>query len=321
MPSDTLPAKLQNPSDPWRWQLRLFTSADLVGSTSYKLSNPNWSTTFREFFREFPLHLKGEYHSFPQVRFQQYQQPAKQLEPWKFLGDEVLFSVELERFEHIASHVLAFKKSVCDFPSKWRKSDISLCLKGTAWIAGFPVTNRQIELEHDGFKLVDYIGPSIDAGFRVAKNSNERWISLTADLALMLMDAVDKLEWDKSQFSIRLLRKEVLKGVIGSVGYPVIQLHIGDGTQNSEERVLNEPMKSNWSDLQAFLRQFLDSIPSMNRPFISGDTDSKYGEIPDAIRHKRTLLVEEENNRGYDLENPAPDPVGDVKDLPPPDPT
>src|SRR5258707_1843028 len=81
----------------WRWKLRLFASADLVGSTAYKATQrtsatPDWAALFREFFRDFPTFVKDLYSSLPP----KHKECAEQLKPWKFLGDEILFVAELK---------------------------------------------------------------------------------------------------------------------------------------------------------------------------------------------------------------------------------
>jgi hypothetical protein len=235
MPSDS--------GEAWRWKLRLFASADLVGSTAFKAQqtntrSPDWVPTFTEFFRDFPAEVQAQYATLPTLPAH-CGVVAEQLRPWKFLGDEILFWVELGRHEDAASHLLAFKRAVREFPKKWQTKKLALRLKGAAWLAGFPITNREILIPAAGGEPIqDYIGPSIDLGFRVAKFADERRFTMSADLALMLLDGVHRLEWEKEEFFLVLHGREVLKGVIGNESYPIVFLHTSDGKPDHEERLL-----------------------------------------------------------------------------------
>jgi hypothetical protein len=60
--SDAIPS-----SDAWRWKLRLLASADLVGSTAFKVprAGAHLAPTFREFFVDFPSFVDAQYASLP----------------------------------------------------------------------------------------------------------------------------------------------------------------------------------------------------------------------------------------------------------------
>ena len=118
--------------------------------------------------------------------------PAVHLKPWKFSGDEAIFCVELTKHTEVVAHLAAFKQAITAFATKWK--DQPLRLKGAAWLAGFPVSNVEIEIESINGKMIDFIGPAMDRGFRVAKFSDTRRFVLTPDLALMLIDALDRTE-------------------------------------------------------------------------------------------------------------------------------
>ena len=124
----------------WNWKLRLFASADLVGSTAYKSTSsadkPEWAATFKQFFRDFPLAVEREYSLVPD----KCGTCQEHLRPWKFSGDEVLFWVELRSYRESIVHLAAFKQAVVSFSKLWlSEKKISLSLKATAWLAGFPV--------------------------------------------------------------------------------------------------------------------------------------------------------------------------------------
>jgi len=146
----------------WSWKLRFFASADLVGSTAYKQSKSGstqeWARTFKEFFRSFPETVAAAYSRVPD----KCPKCNERLLPWKFSGDEILFNAQLLNHHEVLSHLAAFKSAVREFPIEWEKKGVPLKLKATAWVAGFPVNNTELQI--DGGAL-DFIGPSIDLGF------------------------------------------------------------------------------------------------------------------------------------------------------------
>jgi hypothetical protein len=99
-------------------------------------------------------------------------------------------------------------------------------LKGSAWLAGFPVCNAEIPMVSDlpsgpdagavtGF---DYAGPAIDIGFRISKLASPHRLIVSAEVAYLLTIAgrggeiVHHLHPD---------RPAELKGILGGEEYPV----------------------------------------------------------------------------------------------------
>jgi hypothetical protein len=295
--------------DSLAWKLRLFLSADLVGSTAYKASQSRgspeeglpqeWASTFKEFFHEFPSAIEANYAQLPKGCV-----PCKlRIKPWKFLGDEILFWVQLASHKEAASHLWAFKKAVHEFPRLWSRKTAPLNLKGTAWLAGFPVTNTEIIIPlGKNRETVDFIGPSIDLGFRIAEYSDTRRFVISADLALMLLDAIHSCEIDIDLIPLKLYLhgRELLKGVLSSEPYPVLWIDMLDGRPDLEEELLGTTRLHKPDRLHKFLREFIDHhSPQLLRPFIADDPDPKYGTIPEAYKRLREGMLAEESTRGY----------------------
>jgi hypothetical protein len=127
---------------------------------------------------------------------------------WKPVGDELIYTAEV-RSEH----------DVCVLVDAWIKAmrateeivlaKAAMDLKGAAWIATFPlpdraiavpmdpsiyerdlepeVINRELLSRFDGGEQekvrVDYLGPSIDLGFRVASRATARRFMLSFEAA------------------------------------------------------------------------------------------------------------------------------------------
>ncbi len=315
MPSET--------DEKWRWKLRLFASADLVGSTAYKVNQsrnktPDWASTFREFFNDFPAYLLKQYEALPSSKHGKC--PKTALKPWKFLGDECLFETELATHQDSAFHVMAFKHAIKRFPERWKEKGTPLLLKGTMWIAGFPVGNRELTLRSDGRDITDYIGPSIDTGFRITKFSSERKLALSVDLCLLLVEALDVLEWYKEshQIAIRFSGCEPLKGVLDGKPYPVIYLHLFDGVKTTEEELLEVSHETNTNKLKKYLREYVDA--HLHRPFMATDTNEKFRIVPDGFEIRREAMRSDEEGRDFGKQQSAavPSPEGAVIELDPP---
>jgi hypothetical protein len=307
--------------DPWRWKLRLFVSTDLVGSTAYKAAQQDksrWAPTFKEFFRGFPAALEAAYDQLTS----RLERPSSRLQTWKFSGDEILFWVELRSHQEALGHIDAVKRAVSSFPELWKEKGVPLRLKATAWLAGFPVTNTEIQIPSDGGNnsLLDFIGPSIDLGFRIARFCDGRRFAVSADLALMLMDAVDKSEVDRKHFQVHLHGCEVLKGVIANEPYPVFWIDMLDGAAVLEEKLLGIRRDFRADDVKDYLRDFIDKTGSLRRPFIEGDADPRYGTPDQELATIREEMKAEESNRHYlnDGEEDRP-PTEEAKDIRPPE--
>jgi hypothetical protein len=305
----------------WRWKLRLFVSADLVGSTAFKAARsgdtPAWAPTFKAFFQDFPSAVEKCYDELPDG----CACCSERLRPWKFSGDEILFWVELGPFCESATHLLAFKTAVQTFPELWKEKKLPLRLKATAWLAGFPVTNTEIEITtRDGGVTLDFIGPSIDLGFRLTKFADTRRMVLSADLALMILDAVDRVEIPREHFHLHLHGREVLKGVIEGEPYPVVWIDMRDGQPDIEERLLGIRRDFRSDDLKDFLRRFIDATPKLRRPFIAIDNDSRYNSADPELDKLREEMEAEELSRNYQKTEaePAPQDTGQRKEPKPP---
>lgn len=207
-----------------RPKLKLFLSVDVVGSTNFKQRDRDahaqtWLNLFVSFFVEFPTLLNSEVESqgrkLPQVRL------------WKSLGDELIFTVELIDRHYAAAYMKAFVATLRKAAENWH-TDVSdparkeLHLKGTAWLAGFPVGNVEIPLDvsvddqnSDGR---DYIGPLIDTGFRLKEFASSRKLVLSADLTYLLLSV------GISGMKLFLEGEHSLKGVLRGKPYPVIWL-------------------------------------------------------------------------------------------------
>jgi hypothetical protein len=152
---------------------RIFFSVDLIGSTEKKFKqldnlDSSWITELSEFIDDFPSTLDESF-----IR-------------WKTLGDEILFYKEV----HSSTDILLAANKATYAINKFNRerADEKMKCKGTIWGAGFPVTNRAIyekldkEPPHCPPKI-DFVGPSIDLGFRLSKFSTQMKMVVSFRLA------------------------------------------------------------------------------------------------------------------------------------------
>ncbi|MEO5365011.1 MAG: hypothetical protein H7831_01365 [Magnetococcus sp. WYHC-3] len=286
--------------DPLRPRLMLFLSVDMSGSTALKNSHDRTSTTqplawldfMQEFHREFP-NMLGKRIKDPELReeFGACVPGGKEsCEPdlWKSLGDELIFKLELSNHRQAALVVGAFWHTLADYNKQLRTKldnlkpdkfpDLNtrdaMGVKGTAWVAGFPVTNATI-LAQGSQGEEDYIGPQIDIGFRLGKHANRRKLIVSVDLALLLVEFTNPI-------TVYFDGCVPIKGVLQDKPYPLFWISLNptnwnnitgfnsDGSTLLEDSLYG-PCQSN--AVKRYARSFLETEANRTLmvPFIVGD--------------------------------------------------
>jgi len=259
-----------------RKRLLLFMSVDLAGSTAFKSKSVHgavqpWLPVFVEFFREFPAQLR---HFYTQLQDQpaDLKPPAPRL--WKAIGDELVFAAEISHHGEIPVHLRFFRETVRAYRERLRREEKKLDLKATAWVAGVPVFNSVILLpgnQSDGSLIEDYIGPSIDAGFRLAKLATPRRLILSVELAWVLARMQGTFVKD---FDFHYDGGEELKGVLGGYPYPVIwtDLHLESPLERAEAKLLPKLEPASRDQLGEFTETLIKTLgPPLFIPFIEND--------------------------------------------------
>ena len=191
----------------------------LKEDSNQELIFPVWHNKLLTFHNEFDKIFKYRIWA---RKFRNSQNPPK---IWKRLGDEIIYTVELkdaiDAVRSIAAMLLAIRQyrsengidcDTYDKPYKMdrvdTKNSFALNIKATFWLAGFPLINMEIPKQSQSNLLggnrpynptlinqvsvvkakseIDFVGPSIDTGFRLAGKSDKNRIALSIDLALLL---------------------------------------------------------------------------------------------------------------------------------------
>lgn len=221
-------------------RMLLFQSVDLVGSTGYKQrhadgQNQRWLEEITDFIREFTQLHRARYDALQRERGVDPEQNPR-LELWKVLGDELVFKAEVTRGAEVEILTTAF----CDTLGKYnarieeqhrrrreqrsQEGGASLRVKGSSWTAGFPVTNAVI---HTG-TVFDYIGPSMDMGFRLGTLATPQRLAISVELAWLLGAFEARLPY-------RFAGRTTIKGVAEGIGYPHLWIEVASTTYYERE--------------------------------------------------------------------------------------
>lgn len=163
----------------------MFMSADVVGSTSFKVqaqrAEEDWLEAFASLFRELPLVFMGQVA----LAFDEHDE-VPQTGVWKVMGDEVILIAQPETAAAAEAFTVAFCNTVrqCDrrLAERW-----PLNLRGTCWAARLGKRNRRIEIPemfggHDGSPYVDFLGPDVDTGFRLSAHAGHGEVIVSPNL-------------------------------------------------------------------------------------------------------------------------------------------
>ncbi|WP_295214682.1 hypothetical protein [uncultured Brevundimonas sp.] len=250
-------------------------------------------------------------------------------ELWKVIGDEILFTKELTDHRQLQSTIHCWIEAIETTRQFLRKFERPLDVKCTAWTAGFPVVNKEVALPKEvdlqgppvtnyvkeagrlleerysarpkskkGKIEVDYIGPSIDIGFRLSQFATNRKFMISVGAAYILTLSNKKNPAIKLR-SIRYDGSAVLKGVFGGANYPLFWLDMSkDGDLSRLEDRLTPQTNCSLEDIHAFCSQFFEEARAYTfPPFIISETETEILEKPElwdaAIEQFKQRLVSE----------------------------
>lgn len=142
-------------------RLKLFLSADIVGSTAHKQAlstidangggTDDWPSQIQEFYSQVSESFKFEWDRMCNAIREASRNNADAAENtlfgtrpkfWKTVGDDVIFWKELQTEDQIWCTLLAWMNALATVRTILVPAGLDV--KGTAWLAGFPVRNRAI---------------------------------------------------------------------------------------------------------------------------------------------------------------------------------
>lgn len=268
------------------------------------------------------------------------------LHPWKALGDELIYSFEVRNRKEINILTSSFLSALRQVDKDlFTKSKIRV--KGTGWVAGFPIRNRIIifpfpelhrkrEVEgsvYDPFQYPreDYCGPEMDIGFRLGKATSPGFLVCSIELLILLgeCDTKEQLRcahvgWDK------------LKGVWDGQPYPIYFLYpsrdeeLTSYTEYYPGLVHDSPFIKKWEENKSKLTKVESLVPNARaiikflpeslgviEPYIESESMDDYTKMPDnhkLILELLKLLVDSKVGLA-EPENVIPDPKASAEAL------
>lgn len=200
--------------------LLLFVSFDLVNSTKFKNTTNDWVKVIKEFYKNienlFTVQTQSKIPRESKVNF----------EVWKLLGDEIILKAKITSIEELTSSISDSYK-ILNYMVKLIEKYELLSVKATAWLALIDGDiNHEIKIEKNIycneenknfiFDIKDYIGQSMDEGFRVSsKIAKQRKLAVDFNIAFLLTN-------NNLNHRVFYLGLTKLKGVWKDRGYPAI---------------------------------------------------------------------------------------------------
>jgi hypothetical protein len=316
LPSDrtVFPEDLPEGLEP---RLRLFLSVDLVGSTPYKQGRQAWRPEILSFYRNFDYILHANYRAFSEDANHALPPP----EFWKSNGDELLYVCELQSLNHAYALMHVWLGALAEYRAKNVGVSKHLDVKSTAWLGLFPLPNaevffrrgaRQLEIDDvDDPILVqselrdewyankdnpsitrDFVGPSIDTGFRLTSWASPRRLVVSVDLAFLLTGAYSK---GIGPLRLHLSGREKLKGVIDNQPYPTIWIPVGGKDRLDPQAQADGPISTDRATIRAYCEAIIEQNYSSITPIcLAGATHREFDWAPPYILHRIRKLWEEE---------------------------
>lgn len=258
-------------------------------------------------------------------------------ELWKISGDELIYTkILVGDFEALAC-IHAWMATVEHHRKELKQSYPLLDLKASAWLAGFPLNNTEIVLLHkldEGAELsqrtiqeddwlfsnfskleayysgndekkyiLDFIGPSMDTGFRIATLASPRKFAVSVDLAYMLATTTNSKDSDENllhrkELPFRYDGRIALKGVNGGDPYPFFWIDMKDDdllSRTEDDLLLTASILPH--KVVAFCNNYLEAGDGhIMKPYIF-ESGKKFNGPP--VDHTKRLLRLEEKLSEY----------------------
>jgi len=266
-------------------RLRLFLSVDLVGSTAFKQQGQSWRPAIMRFYRDFDYTVYNQYRTFNR----QSNQPLPTPEFWKSNGDELLYTCELINVEQANDTLHVWLEALNGYRAEAMRGGLDV--KSTAWIGLFPSPNAEVFFRRGAIPFRadnlndaqllqseirdawyanrrqditrDFVGPSIDTGFRLSGWASPRRFIISVDLAFLLTSSYTSAN---EPLPLHLSGRAKLKGVIDNEPYPMIWIPVG-GRGRTEEAP-DATVGRHLADSKT-LRGYCEAIIEQNYRFIT----------------------------------------------------
>lgn len=312
-------------------RLRIFLSADIVGSTALKQSplgaskrheqRTKWFGKIQGFYFEAQTAFLNEFAERREANSDDLSRFGDAPKLWKTVGDEVLFTKVVSDHRQVAQTLHCWMVAVEKMRRFIKKDDGRLDIKSSAWIAGFPFRNSEVAVpdgqavknDHNGDWIltsgkcleeyydggnkkdvsIDFIGPNIDIGFRLSGHCSSRKFVISVEIAYILSITNPKEEIGERVFNIYFDGSVPLKGVLGGLNYPLFWLDLSPEESLSRyEDKLAGVCELNRDNLRKYCKTFFEEHKAyVFPPFIVSDSEPEFELRPDWYDEEHKNLV------------------------------
>ncbi len=213
-----------------------FISFDLVNSTSYKYKYlDDWLKVNKDFYTQAVYEINNY------VFDEENSRKIELAEVWRYLGDEIILFLKIydsEQLFYLTEATFNVTKKLINFLEKrYKNTKNFLSVKSAVWVAklspeSFSSENESICSSGECINIIDemgyernFLGPDIDAGFRMKAYSYRGKLSVCAQLSYLLYiysKKDDKFEKYRIEDKLKIIDYKKLKGVWGERLYPII---------------------------------------------------------------------------------------------------
>lgn len=161
-------------------ELMLFLSFDITDSTRIKVQYPKkWSKIVNILTS----------NSFPYMHY------------WKFNGDEMLYKRKVDSLEFICDLIKKSYSHLKTLQNSMKKEIPEISIKATIWLA---LTETDVDNYEFNFTFfcgdeVDFVGKSMDEGFRLTKCSSMQKIAIDPKIVYILLDTYEHIALKKER--------------------------------------------------------------------------------------------------------------------------
>jgi hypothetical protein len=239
---------------------------------------------------------------------------------WKTIGDEVLFVKDITDHRQIVITIQVWIGAIRRMKEFLRAEHSTLDVKSACWTAGFPFRNREVVLDpspslnrgkvEDYYKesgkllnsyysnkkkpniVIDYIGPSIDIGFRLSSHSNSRKMMVSVDVAYLI--SMTQVDGEIKRIDFFYDGSTALKGVLGGSNYPLfwIDMSSDESLARFEDKLKKQNVVPK-EDVKEYCDAFYKEHAAFTfRPFIDGDLGQTLTKTPPWYEEYQNLLAE-----------------------------
>lgn len=294
-------------------QTRLFFSVDLVGSTAYKQTEHRWQPKFLSFYREFPQCLADSLREQKDNRHDGASIPKPVF--WKAVGDELLYVCPVRNVAQVKIAVDAWLDAQAKYEENTLKKEKLQKTKGAVFAATFPGPDCMvaiprdpgdqadsdrsvIELNDAAVKklaasnkmaddeyLLDFLGPSIDTGFRVIAQSTDRYFTMSLEVAWAYSESTRVTESENKHRVVEFLCERQLKGVWGNRPYPIFVI---DRMADDRVNIALKNMYNSHCDPERINEIFMACATSKNWPsrlYLEGNALPFVSSLPKDVIH------------------------------------